>query len=104
MGIEGPQDNMPSMEEGDEKEKLVKELENVNKSIEYCEKAVREAGDKYEEYTKLIKTPDEEGVIHSFNYMENSRLQKVYSDLKEEWQQKLEDYKVMKLDLEKKLG
>ena len=106
MGFEGPQNSTPPMEEGnEEREKLAKELEDVNKSIEYCEKAVGEASEKkYDEYTKLIKTPDEQGVMRSYNYIENSRLQKVYLDLKEEWLQKLEEYKVMRLDLNKKLG
>ena len=105
MGFEGPQNITPPMEEGnDEREKLAKELEDVKKSVEYCEKAVKEGSDKFDYYDKLLTTSDEQGIIRSFNYIENSRLRKVYSDLKEEWSQKLEDYKVMRSDLEKKLG
>ncbi|MDP3730896.1 MAG: hypothetical protein Q8R34_00100 [bacterium] len=85
MGFESPQNITSPMEEGnEEREKLAKELENVNKSVEYCEKAVKEGSDKFDYYNKLLTTPDEQGIISSWNYSENSRLAKVYSDLKEE--------------------
>lgn len=50
---------------------------------------------------KLVNTPDKWGVKGDY---ESKKQAEVYLNDKKEWEQKLEEHKALRLDLERKLG